>query len=85
MRAKTLFLEDKNLSYLIYLTTLVDLSKIKSIYDFGGGDGDLGYALKRKFSQLQLFYRKYSYCEKNLEERGYTNFKVFDEIKQNSI
>ena len=77
------YLEDKNLSYLIYLTTLVDLSKIKSIYDFGGGDGDLGYALKRKFSQLQLFCTENdSYCEKILEERGYTNFKVFDEIKQ---
>ena len=39
--------------------------------------------MKRKFSQLQLFCTENdSYCEKILEERGYTNFKVFDEIKQ---
>ena len=49
------YLEDKNLSYLIYLTSLIDLKKIKKLYDFGGGDGDLGYALKKKFPQLQLF------------------------------
>jgi hypothetical protein len=41
------YLEDKNLSYLLYLSTLIDLKKINSLYDFGGGDGDLGFALKK--------------------------------------
>ena len=43
------YLEDKNLSYILYLTTFVNMRKIKTLYDFGGGDGDLGYALKKNF------------------------------------
>ena len=35
------FLEDKNLNYLLYLSTLIDLKNIKNIYDFGAGFGDL--------------------------------------------
>ena len=42
------YLEDKNLNYLLYLTTLIDLSKINSLYDFGSGYGDLGFLLKKK-------------------------------------
>ena len=49
------YLEDKNLNYLLYLTTLIDLSKINSLYDFGSGYGDLGFLLKKKFPNLKLF------------------------------
>ena len=28
--------------------------QVKNYYDFGSGDGDLGYALKKKFPQLNL-------------------------------
>lgn len=70
------YLEDKNLSYLLYLTTLVDMKKIKNLYDFGSGDGDLGYALKKKFSQLNLYCTEGDdECEKILSDRGYKNFK----------
>ena len=34
---KKQYLEDKNINYLLYLTTLVDLLKIKNLYDFGSG------------------------------------------------
>lgn len=75
------YLEDKNLSYLLYLTTLVDIKKIKRIYDFGGGDGDLGYALKKKFPHLELYCTEHdNYCEKILNDRGYVNFKDFNKI-----
>ena len=77
------YLEDKNLSYLIYLTSLIDLKKIKKLYDFGGGDGDLGYALKKKFSQLQLFCTEHdSHCERILKDRGYKNLKNFENISE---
>lgn len=77
------YLEDKNLSYLLYLSTLVDLKKIKTIYDFGGGDGDLGYALKTKFPQLKLYCTEHdSYCERILNDRGYINLKDFNNINK---
>lgn len=77
------YLEDKNLSYLIYLTSLIDLKKIKKLYDFGGGDGDLGYALKKKFPNLELFCTEHdSYCEKILQDRGYSNLKDFSNLNQ---
>ena len=53
------FLEDKNLNYLLYLSTLVDLKEIKNIYDFGAGFGDLGYAIKKKFPHVNLFCTEY--------------------------
>jgi len=77
------YLEDKNLSYLLYLSSLIDLKKINSLYDFGGGDGDLGFALKKKFRHLNLFCTENdSYCERILNDRGYKNLKNFEEIKQ---
>ena len=77
-----LFRSDKNLSYLLYLTSLVDIKNIKTIYDFGGGDGDLGYALKRNFPHLELYCTENdSYCEKILDDRGYKNFKDFSKIR----
>ena len=75
------YLEDKNLSYLLYLTTLVDIKKIKNLYDFGAGDGDLGYALKQKFPHLQLYCTEGDkYCEKILNDRGFINFKDIKSI-----
>ena len=51
------YLEDKNLSYLLYLTTLVNMRNIKTLYDFGG-DGDLGYALKKNFPKSSYIVLK---------------------------
>jgi hypothetical protein len=77
------YLEDKNLSYLLYLTTLIDVRKIENFYDFGSGDGDLGYALKKKFPQLNLFCSEGdSQCEKILKDRGYVNYKDLNEINK---
>ena len=42
-------MDDRNLNYLVYLSSLLDFSKIKKIYDFGAGNGDLGYLLKKNF------------------------------------
>ena len=74
------YLEDKNLSYLLYLTSLIDVKNVKTIYDFGGGDGDLGYALK-EISHIKLYCTENdSYCEKILEDRGYNNIKDFSKV-----
>ena len=78
---KKYYLEDKNLSYLLYLSSLIDLTKINKIYDFGGGIGDLGFALKKKFPNLKLFCSEGdAHCEKILEERGYSNIKNINNI-----
>ena len=46
------------------------------MYDFGGGYGDLGFLLKKKFSNLKLFCTESDdYCKKILQERAYTNFE----------
>ncbi len=80
---KVHYLEDKNLSYLLYLTTLIDFKKIKTIFDFGCSNGDLGHALKIKFSQLDLFCSESDlHCEKILKERGYKNFENLNNINQ---
>ena len=70
-------LEDKNLNYLLYLSTLIDLKKVKNIYDFGAGFGDLGYAIKKKFPQINLFCTEYDkQCSQILKKRGYINKKI---------
>ena len=78
---KKQYLEDKNINYLLYLTTLVNLLEIKNLYDFGAGLGDLGFLLKKKFSHLKLFCTENDdSCIKILKERGYSNFENLEDI-----
>ena len=80
---KKYYLEDKNLNYLLYLTTLIDISKVENVYDFGAGYGDLGNALKKKFPKLNLFCTENDkHCKKILEERGYKNFENLEDINK---
>ena len=73
------FLQERNLNYLLYLSTLMDLKKVENIYDFGAGIGDLGYAIKKKFPNVSLFCTEYDkHCLNILKKRGYIN----DEIKK---
>lgn len=73
--------ENKNFNYMLYLTTLINLTKIKNLYDFGGGYGDLGFLLKKKFPNLNLFCTENDdNCKNILKERGYTNFENFKDI-----
>lgn len=74
---------DRNFNYLLYLTTFLDFSKIKSIYDFGAGNGDVGYLLKKKFPHLKLYCTESDkHCKEILNERGYKNFTNIDEIDE---
>jgi hypothetical protein len=78
---KKSYLEDRNLSYLLYLTTLIDISKFKNVYDFGAGYGDLGFALKKKFPKLELFCTENDkQCKRILKERNYVNFEKIKDI-----
>lgn len=78
---KSHFLKDKNLSYLIYLTSLIDFKKIENIYDFGCSNGDIGHALKKKFTQLQLHCSETDeFCKNILNERGYKNYDDLNTI-----
>jgi 2-polyprenyl-3-methyl-5-hydroxy-6-metoxy-1,4-benzoquinol methylase len=80
---KKSYLEDRNLSYLLYLTTLVDILQVKNVYDFGAGYGDLGFSLKKKFPNLNLFCTENDkFCKKILNERNYTNFEKAEDINQ---
>ena len=76
-------MDDRNLNYLVYLSSLLDFSKIKKIYDFGAGNGDLGYLLKKKFPHLELYCSEGDdQCKQILRERGYKNFNNLDEIEE---
>jgi len=75
------YLEDKNLNYLLYLTTFTNLSKVENFYDFGAGHGDLGFLLKKKFPNLNLFCTENDdNCKRILKERGYKNFENLQDI-----
>ena len=78
---KNYLLDDKNMNYLCYLTSLLDISKFENVYDFGAGYGDLGFLLKKKFPKIKLFCTENDkHCEKILFERNYINFKSTDDI-----
>ena len=78
---KRCYLQDQNLNHMVYLTSLINLSKIKSLYDFGGGYGDLGFLLKKKFPNLNLFCTENDdNCKNILKERGYRNFENLKDI-----
>ena len=75
---KTL-ISPKNLSYLEYIDTFLNLNEIENILDFGAGTGDLGFLLKKINPSIKL------YCIENdkktisiLENRGYQNLKSLD-------
>ena len=71
------FLLDRNLNYLLYLSTLIDLKQVEKIYDFGAGIGDLGYAIKKKFPNVNLFCTEYDkHCLNILKKRGYNNGEI---------
>ena len=71
---------EKNLNYFSYLSTFIDFKKIKNIFDFGAGIGDLGYLIKKHYSHINLHC-----CESDkhsqhiLEKRGY---KVIKHVHQ---
>lgn len=74
-------ISDKNLNYLLYITSLIDFKKINSILDFGAGYGDIGYLLKKKFPHIKLYScEDDKYCKDILFKRNYKNFKSLDEI-----
>jgi len=77
------YLSDKNLNYLLYLTILLDFTKIENLYDFGSGDGEIGFILKKKFSKIKLFCTENdTQCKKILGERDYTNFENVEKINE---
>ena len=71
------YLEDRNLNYLLYVSTLINLKDVKNIYDFGAGYGDLGFAIKKKFPEVNLFCTENDIqCSNILKKRGYVNDKL---------
>jgi SAM-dependent methyltransferase len=77
-------LDDRFLNYILYLTSHLDFNKIKDIFDFGAGIGDLGYVLKKKYPHLNLHCNESDEYSLNiLEKRGYKNFKNINEIDKN--
>ena len=75
---KTLY-SPKNLGYLEYIDTFLDINKLENILDFGAGTGDLGLLLKKINPSIKL------YCVENdkktisiLEKRGFENLKSLD-------
>ena len=78
---KKFYLQDKNLNYLLYLTTFLNFNNINSVFDFGAGIGDLGYLLKKNFPHLKLYCSESDeYSKKILEDRGYINYENLDHV-----
>ena len=76
-------LDDRYFNYLVYLSSLIDLRKVKKLYDFGAGNGDMGYLLKKKFPEIELYATESDrHCKKLLHERGYKNFENLNEIEE---
>ena len=75
--------DDKFLNYLLYLSTFINFKKIKNIFDFGAGTGDLGYLIKNNFNHINLYCcENDKYSLEILNKRGYRNFKDLNQIDQ---
>ena len=80
---KNSFLDSINLDYLSYLTTFIDFSKVKTVFDFGAGLGNLGFILKKNFSHIDLYCcENDENCLQTLKDRGYTNYNKLDDINK---
>ena len=73
--------DDRFLNYLLYLSTFINFKKIKNIFDFGAGAGDLGYLIKKNFNHINLHScENDKYSVEILNKRGYSNFKDLNQI-----
>ena len=78
---KNSYLDEINMDYLSYLTTLINFENIESVLDFGTGLGNLGFALKNKFKHLKLYSCETDeHCIETLNTRGYTNYDNLEQI-----
>ena len=48
------YLSDRNLSYFSYLSSFINFQNVKNIFDYGAGNGNLGYLIKKKFNHINL-------------------------------
>ena len=79
---KKYYLEDKNLSYVNYITTLIDVKKI-NILPFWRRKWRSWLRIKKKvFKNKSFLHRGDKYCERILNERGYKNIKNLDDLSQ---
>ena len=77
------YLDDRFLNYILYLSTLLDFSKIREVFDFGAGIGDLGYLLKKKYPHIELYCNESDEHSINiLEKRGYKNLLELNKIEK---
>ena len=71
----------KNDDYIDYLTRSFDFNRIKDIFDFGSGSGDIGFLLSKKFKHLKLHTIETDNFSKDiLKKRNYEIYKDFSEI-----
>lgn len=72
---------DKNMNYIQYLSSKIELNKITKIFDFGSGSGDIGFLLKKKYNHLKLYtIENDSFSQKILIKRNYKIFNSFNDI-----
>lgn len=75
------YLSDRNLSYFSYLSSFIDFEKIKDIFDYGAGIGNLGYLIKKKFNHINLHSIELSEAGSEiLKNRNYKLYSNFEEI-----
>ena len=77
------YFSDRNLSYFSYLSSFINFEKINNIFDYGAGNGNLGYLIKKKFKHIKLYSIELGLPSKEiLQKRGYQLFDKFEDINE---
>jgi SAM-dependent methyltransferase len=57
--------------------------KIKKVFDFGSGIGNIGFLLKKKFNHIELFSSENDqFCKEVLKNREYKNYENLNLINE---
>ena len=77
------YLSDRNLSYFSYLSSFINFQNIKNIFDYGAGNGNLGYLIKKKFNHINLAAIELGGVNRSiLEKRKFKIYSRFDQIDE---
>lgn len=77
------YLADRNLSYFSYLSSFINFEKINNIFDYGAGNGNLGYLIRKKFNHINLSSIELGEPSKKiLRKRDYKLYENFNEITE---
>ena len=79
----TEYYSERNLSYFSYLSSFINFEKVNNIFDYGAGNGNLGYLIKKKFKHIKLYSIELGVPSREILQKR--KYKLFDskEITKN--